>query len=41
MIEFKQIIGRGTRTYEGKFFTIYDFEGASDHYQILSGMVRH
>ena len=33
MIEFKQIIGRGTRTYEGKFFfTIYDFEGASDHY---------
>ena len=29
----KQIIGRGTRTYEGKFFfTIYDFEGASDHY---------
>lgn len=33
MIEFKQIIGRGTRIYEGKFFfTIYDFEGASDHY---------
>ena len=33
MIEFKQIIGRGTRTYEGKFFfTVYDFEGASDHY---------
>ena len=26
MIEFKQIIGRGTRTYEGKdFFTIWDF----------------
>jgi type I restriction enzyme R subunit len=26
MIEFKQIIGRGTRVYEGKdFFTIYDF----------------
>lgn len=26
MIEFKQIIGRGTRTYEGKdYFTIYDF----------------
>lgn len=30
MIEFKQIIGRGTRLYEGKlFFTIYDFVGAS------------
>lgn len=26
MIEFKQIIGRGTRTYDGKdYFTIYDF----------------
>ena len=26
MIEFKQIIGRGTRLYEGKdYFTIYDF----------------
>ncbi len=31
MIEFKQIIGRGTRLYEGKeFFTIYDFVKA--HY---------
>ena len=31
MIEFKQIIGRGTRLYDGKdYFTIYDFcEGAS------------
>jgi type I restriction enzyme R subunit len=29
MIEFKQIIGRGTRLYDGKdFFTIYDFVGA-------------
>lgn len=29
MIEFKQIIGRGTRMFEGKdFFTIYDFVGA-------------
>lgn len=29
MIEFKQIIGRGTRLYEGKeFFTIYDFVDA-------------
>ena len=27
MVEFKQIIGRGTRLYEGKnYFTIYDFE---------------
>ncbi|MBN8728710.1 MAG: DEAD/DEAH box helicase family protein [Xanthomonadales bacterium] len=34
MIEFKQIIGRGTRVYEGKrFFTIYDFVGASDHFK--------
>jgi type I restriction enzyme, R subunit len=33
MIEFKQIVGRGTRIYDGKFFfTIYDFEGASEHY---------
>ncbi|EHW0767400.1 DEAD/DEAH box helicase family protein [Campylobacter jejuni] len=30
MIEFKQIIGRGTRVYEGKdFFTIIDFVGAT------------
>lgn len=29
IIEFKQIIGRGTRLFEGKnFFTIYDFVGA-------------
>jgi type I restriction enzyme R subunit len=29
IIEFKQIIGRGTRIFEGKyFFTIYDFVGA-------------
>lgn len=34
MIEFKQIIGRGTRTYEGKdFFTIYDFVKAHEHFQ--------
>lgn len=31
MVEFKQIIGRGTRTYPGKgYFTIYDFTGATD-----------
>ena len=29
MIEFKQIIGRGTRLFNGKeYFTIYDFVGA-------------
>ncbi|EKD09012.1 EcoAI/FtnUII family type I restriction enzme subunit R [Limnospira platensis] len=33
MIEFKQIIGRGTRLYEGKdYFTIYDFVGAYQHF---------
>ena len=31
MVEFKQIIGRGTRVYDGKdFFTIIDFVGATD-----------
>ncbi len=34
MIEFKQIIGRGTRTFEGKdFFTVYDFVKA---YELFS-----
>ena len=33
MIEFKQIIGRGTRLYEGKdYFTIYDFVKAYLHF---------
>ena len=33
MIEFKQIIGRGTRLYEGKdYFTIYDFVRAHHHF---------
>ncbi len=33
MIEFKQIIGRGTRTFEGKdFFTILDFVKAYEHF---------
>ncbi len=33
MIEFKQIIGRGTRTYEGKdFFTIWDFVKAHENF---------
>ena len=34
LIEFKQIIGRGTRLYEGKdYFTIYDFVRAHDHFR--------
>ncbi|WP_114972238.1 EcoAI/FtnUII family type I restriction enzme subunit R [Rhodoferax ferrireducens] len=33
MIEFKQIIGRGTRLFDGKdFFTIYDFVRAHHHF---------
>lgn len=33
IIEFKQIIGRGTRLFDGKyFFTIYDFVGASKNF---------
>ena len=33
MIEFKQIIGRGTRLYDGKdYFTIYDFVKAHHHF---------
>ena len=34
MIEFKQIIGRGTRLFEGKnYFTVYDFVKAHHHFQ--------
>jgi len=34
MIEFKQIIGRGTRLFDGKdYFTIYDFVKAHHHFQ--------
>ena len=34
MVEFKQIIGRGTRLFEGKdYFTVYDFVGAHHHFQ--------
>ncbi len=34
MIEFKQIIGRGTRLYDGKdYFTVYDFVKAHHHFQ--------
>jgi type I restriction enzyme R subunit len=33
MIEFKQIIGRGTRLYDGKdYFTIHDFVKAHHHF---------
>ncbi len=33
LIEFKQIIGRGTRTYDGKdYFTIYDFVKAHENF---------
>jgi type I restriction enzyme R subunit len=33
MIQFKQIIGRGTRLYDGKdYFTIYDFVKAHHHF---------
>lgn len=34
MIEFKQIIGRGTRTFDGKdYFTIWDFVKAHENFQ--------
>lgn len=33
MVEFKQIVGRGTRVFEGKeFFTIIDFTGATNKF---------
>ncbi|MCF8362560.1 MAG: DEAD/DEAH box helicase family protein [Prolixibacteraceae bacterium] len=33
MVEFKQIVGRGTRLFDGKdYFTIYDFVNAHDHF---------
>lgn len=33
MVEFKQIVGRGTRLYDGKdYFTIYDFVQAHQHF---------
>ncbi len=34
MVEFKQIVGRGTRLFDGKdYFTILDFVDAHDHFQ--------
>ena len=39
MIEFKQIIGRGTRLFEGKdYFTIFDFVKAYEHFNDPNGM---
>ena len=33
IIEFKQIVGRGTRTFDGKdYFTIYDFVDAHQRF---------
>ena len=41
MVEFKQIIGRGTRLFEGKdYFTVYDFVEAHHHFRNPSGTVR-
>jgi type I restriction enzyme R subunit len=34
MVEFKQIVGRGTRLFDGKdYFTIFDFVNAHQHFQ--------
>ncbi|WP_431167240.1 EcoAI/FtnUII family type I restriction enzme subunit R [Tenacibaculum halocynthiae] len=34
MIEFKQIVGRGTRLFDGKdYFTVYDFVEAHNHFK--------
>lgn len=34
IVEFKQIVGRGTRLFDGKnFFTIYDFVNASERFE--------
>ncbi len=33
MVEFKQIVGRGTRLFDGKeYFTVFDFVNAHDHF---------
>lgn len=33
MVEFKQIVGRGTRLFDGKdYFTVYDFVDAHEHF---------
>lgn len=34
MVEFKQIVGRGTRLFDGKdYFTLFDFVNAHNHFQ--------
>jgi type I restriction enzyme R subunit len=34
MVEFKQIVGRGTRLFDGKdYFTVFDYVRAHDHFQ--------
>ncbi|MFH6767474.1 DEAD/DEAH box helicase family protein [Gaetbulibacter aquiaggeris] len=34
MVEFKQIVGRGTRLFDGKdYFTVFDFVNAHEHFQ--------
>ncbi|NOY48468.1 MAG: DEAD/DEAH box helicase family protein [Chlorobi bacterium] len=34
MVEFKQIVGRGTRLFDGKeYFTVFDFVNAHDHFK--------
>lgn len=34
MVEFKQIVGRGTRLFDGKeYFTVYDFVKAHEHFK--------
>lgn len=34
MVEFKQIVGRGTRLFDSKdYFTVYDFVNANSHFQ--------
>jgi type I restriction enzyme, R subunit len=34
MVEFKQIVGRGTRLFDGKeYFTVFDFVKAHDHFK--------
>ena len=34
MVEFKQIVGRGTRLFEGKdYFTVFDYVKAHEHFQ--------
>ena len=39
MVEFKQIVGRGTRIFEGKdYFTIIDYTGATNNSSMKSGM---